>query len=351
MATLDQVLSSFQKDDLAVRLAGGVTALVPFAPELAWVGGVDDVCAKADPKDAARLAKRVRELSEESGPTSVLKTADLLDKGDKGIALYSGIRGIVTTVQRKEGALQTDPQQLADAGLKGLGVAWMAWRLYKGESEERAKAFWNSPSGKALIAWYVTMDVALPFADNVASQGTGFFLDVVQKQAEADVGRLAVVGGGTEAVGFFRSLANRIAELTTVAAQNVEPVTRMVKERLPKVMAGADAVASVAATAVDTLSVYRYIAARMVLEQCLAEAQAELAAERAKDARAEEERRQRSAVQQKALAEGASAASLEVSPIKVTRSAQAEPEKSGCGCLLLFAMMGVVVAAGATQFV
>ena len=349
MPTLDEMLGSFQKDDLAVRLAAGVTALVPFAPELAWVGSVDDACTRADPKEALRLAKRVRELAEEPGAASALRTADLLDKGDKGIALYSGVKSIYTAAQRKEGALETDPQQLADAALKALGVAWIAWRLYPGDPGERAKAFWTSPTGQALIAWYVTVDVALPFTDNVIQKGAAFFVDEVGKRAEQDVGRLAAVGANTEAIGFLQGMAQRIGDLTAVAAKNIEPVTRMVRERMPSVVAGADAVASVAATAVDTLSVYRYLAARMVLEQCLAKAKAELDAEREADRKRDAERDARSAVQQRALAEGASAASLDQNPIKTTRDAGTEPEKKGCGCLfvlLAFIAFGAFSALG-----
>jgi hypothetical protein len=349
MPTLDEMLGSFQKDDLAIRLAAGVTALVPFAPELAWIGSVDEACTRADPKEALRLAKRVRELAQEPGPAAALGTADLLDKGDKGIALYSGVKSIYTAAQRKEGALETDPQQLADAALKALGVAWIAWRLYPGEAGDRAKAFWTSPTGQALIAWYVTMDVALPFTDNVLDKGSAFFVDEIQSRAELDVGRLAAVGANTEAIGFLQGMAQRMGELTTVAAKNIEPVTRMVRERMPKVAAGADAVASVAATAVDTLSVYRYLSARMVLEHCIARAKAELDAEREVDRKKEEERLARSAVQQKPLAEGASAASLDQSPIKTTRSASTEPERKGCGCffaLIAFVAFGGLAAVG-----
>jgi hypothetical protein len=348
MPTLDEMLGSFQKDDLAVRLAAGVTALVPFAPELSWVGSVDDACTRADPKEALRLAKRVRELAEEPGPASALRTADLLDKGDKGIALYSGVRGIYTAVQKQSGALETDPAQLADAGLKALGVAWIAWRLYPGEAGDRAKAFWTSPTGQALIAWYVTMDVALPFTDNVIDEGASFFVDVIGKRAEEDVGRLAAVGANTEAIGFLQGMAQRMGELSTVAAKNIEPVTRMVKERMPRVVSGADAVASVAATAVDTLSVYRYLAARMVLEECIGKAKGELDAAREIERKKEEEQLARSAVQQRDLAEGAAAASLDQSPIKTTRNTATDPARKGCGCF--FALLAFVAFGGLAAF-
>ena len=179
------------------------------------------------------------------------------------------------------------------------------------------------------------MDVALPFTDNVIDRGADFFVEVIGKRAELDVGWLAAVGANTEAIGFLQGMAQRIGDLTTVAAKNIEPVTRMVRERMPKVMAGADAVASVAATAVDTLSVYRYLAARMVLEQCMAKAKLELDAEREVDRKKEEERLARSAVQQRSLAEGATAASLDQNPIKTTRNAATDPVRKGCGCFFV----------------
>jgi hypothetical protein len=239
MPTLDAMLGSFQKDDLAVRLAAGVTALVPFAPELAWVGSVDEACTRADPKEALRLAKRVRELAEEPGAAAALGTADLLDKGDKGIALYSGVKSIYTAAQHKDGRAR-DRRAAARRRLRSRrsasrGSPGGSTRARPGE---RAKAFWTSRTGQALIAWYVTMDVALPFTDNVIEKGAAFFVDEVGKRAEQDVGRLAAVGANTEAIGFLQGMAQRMGDLTAVAAKNIEPVTRMVRERMPKVVAG-----------------------------------------------------------------------------------------------------------------
>ncbi len=361
---LDAILGEFKQDSYAVRLSTGVMNILPFVTEVPYVGSIDAAAKKVEPAHWERVAARTRELVAEQGPQSALATADLLDKGDKGIALYSGVRGVYKAVKRTGDALETDPQQLADAALKAVGVAWMAWRIFPGDATQKAAALWSSPAGSALLGYYVAVDVALPFTDNVLTSGGAFFRDVVFKAAGENAVRLAAVGDAHQALGFLESLTTRLSEFTGKAAQFIEPITRMAAERLPKVAAGADAVAGVLATAADALSVYRYLGGQLVLEACLQRAHADVQAELAKEAaavaaKAAAEREAAEALQRAsavksdyALSEGRSADSLDSSPIKVTRKAPelpAKAEKSGCGmCGVVFAVITLGLAALAT---
>ncbi len=273
---IDNLLSEFKATDYAVRFSAQVTNILPFAESIPHAGSIEQAAMAISPQHASQLAGRARELAAGPGPQSVLNTATWLDRGDKGIALYSGVRTLFKMFRRSSDAMETDPQQMADAGLKAVGLSWMAWKLYPGSPAEKAQALWGSRAGNSLMGYYVAVDVALPFADNVMSQGGAFFQNVVNKAAVQNAGRLGAMGDSNQALLFLRTITGRLSELTASAAQYIQPITQKAASTLPRVAAGADAVAGVMATAADSLDVYRYMATHMVLEECLRQARAEM---------------------------------------------------------------------------
>lgn len=401
-------LSRFGQGDLAVRVVGGLLGVLPFAPSWRPVPDLDARAAAIDAELGPRIAARAEALAQSPGPQSALATFDFLDKGDSGIALFSGVRGAVK-VMKGQGAdaLEMDPQQTADAGLKAAGLAWVTWKLFEGlgptptapPAADRLRAFMATEAGRALLAWYVAAELVLPFADNLAQGGTDTVIDLLESQAKEHADRLSAVAGAevADAAGMLTQMAGTLRNALGQAAVYAGPVVEWSKTNLPGLLGAVDKATGLLATGVDTLSTYRCIGASLVAEVCLTQAttevRAEVEAERAKAAaerekaaaiaeaarvkavaaaeaarekaerdaveRAEAERiaaqarRIASAQQEKyTLDEALPAASLAAAPIKVTRSAEMEvsqaavPAKSGCfGCggLLLIG----VLAAGA----
>ena len=142
----------------------GIFKVVPFAPPLPHYGSLVETLQLLQP-DAKRLAlDKARELTREEPLQRALWMANALDTADSGISVFSGVKSAVAMYQAREGerldALETDQQQAADAVLKGLGLAFMAYHLFPGSLTEKADAFQKSETGKALMLYYAAVAVS-----------------------------------------------------------------------------------------------------------------------------------------------------------------------------------------------
>ncbi len=401
-------VAEFHKGDLTVRVVGGFFGILPFVASWAPTTDLDAASLAAAtrlnaPELAGRIRTRAEQLARAEGPQAALAAFDFLDKGDKGIAIFSGLRTAYKTVRGQEGALEMDPQQAADAGLKAIGISWAAWKLFPGSAAEKVRALTNTEAGRALLAWYTAADLVLPFADNLASGGTSAITAMISGQAAENAKRLAAVAGGEveQATGMLSSLMGTFEAGLGQAAAYAEPLAAYVQTQVPNIFGTADKVTGVVATGVDALASYRLIGASLVAEVCLGEAarqvkseaeaeaaeaqrvavekaakekaDAEAAAARAKaEAEAAAAARAAAEAAEKAAAEArlkasavrddyslsapVAADSLKNNPIKYTKSAEIEartaapPAKAGCmGCgagLVLFAIAGIGTIAG-----
>lgn len=357
MRSLSAAIDAFGTDDTTVRLVRGLLSVLPFLPDWTHAGSLDQMCG------SAKVRAVVDRLAAEPGAQSALGTFDLLDKADRGIALFSGIKGAVGTVRGTDGNLELDPQQAADAGLKAVGIAYATWKLFGGDPGKLT----SSHAGKALLAWYVSADVVLPFADNLASGGVDVMGDLIDRYANENVDKLAAVTGGEaqQALGVLAQLRGTLGGLVGQAATFAKPLSEWVEAKLPGFLGTADKVSGVVATGADAFNAYRYLGAVLVAEALVARAKVEVAAtEKAEaeaaaaakleaEARAKkeaEERLARSVVREDySLDAPVAAASSGNAPIKYTRSTDIAPAstqppaKSGCfGCasLVLVALVG-----------
>ncbi len=280
--SLKDALAAHEPGDVTVRVVNGFFSVLPFAPGWRYPGTLDAAAASLDPTIAERVAARASVLAREAGPQGALAAFDFLDKGDAGIALFSGLRGAVQMARGQGGsALEMDPQQAADAGLKAAGLSYIAWKLFEGSVDERARALLGTESGRALLTWYVATDVVLPFADNLVTGGTELITDLIDNQAAANMARLAVIAGEDvqQAAGMLERLGGTFKSFAGQAATFASPLSTYAKESLPGLLGTADKVTGVAATGVDALSAYRALGASLVAEVCLARALAEVRAQ------------------------------------------------------------------------
>lgn len=375
--TLAESLAVVGNDDLAARVLRGLFAVMPFAPSWEPPKDLLALAARHDPARAAQIAARAEELARDAGAQSALATFDFLDKSDKGIAVFSGLRGAVKAYQGdRTAALEMDPQQAADAGLKAVGLGYVAFKLFTGPlaphtgtgAADKLKAFTGTETGRALLLWFVAADLVLPFADNLAQGGTAAVTSFLDEQAGAHAERLSAVAGpeAGEAAGMFRQMLATVQTSLGQAATYAAPLTAYTKEQLPGILATVDKATGVVATGVDVLSTWRCLGNVLVAEVCVARAaelvaadveeerrQAEIA--RVNAEREQKERARASAQQEQyTLDDAVPASSLKASPIKVTRSADvpapaaaALPEKKGCfgcGAMFLFVVLPTLAA-------
>ncbi len=269
---IQDFLDEFPADAKTFKLVKGIFKVVPYSPDLGHYASVDDAVRALKPDaSAAEIAEARRIAAEDPEIGRVLWMARLMDVGDSGYAIATGLSVAWQLFKgnRTSDVLETDTQQRNDAVLKALGLAYMVWKAYPGTTAEKVEAFRTNPAGQALAVYYGSIEVALPFADNALS-GTGNLLeDLFSKHGDAGTSSFTALAGGDEVGGVKAMLMEMKGQLNRVvehASKYTEPVAASAKQYLPGVMDGADKVAGVIANAADVMPVYRLLGARLAAE-------------------------------------------------------------------------------------
>ncbi len=266
---IDALLNEFKPDDYTVKMLQAIFKVVPYSPALPQYRVMEDVVRTLDstPNPIAFAKCRIEAAGQDI--QDVLWMGNLLDTGDKGYALFTGLKSAVNLVRGQgSAALETDDQQRNDAVIKGLGIAYMAYNAFPGSVAERVEAFRNTPAGQALLMYYAAVEVALPFADNAAVSGANM-VDRLFQGAPAQFQKLAGMAGGKSldgAMETLKSMSQPIQKVVDVAVQYTKPVAQTAQQYLPGAMGGADKVAGVVANAADVMPVYRYLSIRLAAE-------------------------------------------------------------------------------------
>lgn len=327
---IDELLGAFDERDYSVRLVHTVCRVVPFAPDLQdWFSLVDGL-KELDPDAKKPVLDRARELLRGEEAQRALWMVRALDTADSGIGVFSGVSSAVKMYRAKSGAerisaLETDTQQGIDAVIKGLALAFVAYKLFPGSLTEKVAAFRATNTGQALIFYYAAIEVGLPFADNALLGGGSMVKSLFERFGAEQQQKLAAVSGAEEAEQAMTMMGQLMAPIETMAGmarEHLGGVAEAASGFLATALDVGDKVAGAAATGADFLQVYRFLGARLVAEQCLRQALVE--------AKETQEKR-----------EAASAAAV---PIKYTRSADDLPDapqrRRGC-----FGLFGVLLCA------
>lgn len=266
---VDAALAEFKPEDYTVRLVNGVFKVIPHSPTLTPYRALEDAVRTVHPQADAILFAKARQASVQQDVLDVLWMANLLDSGDKGYALFTGLKGAFNLVRGAEGAMETDPQQRNDAVLKGLGIAYMAYNAFPGSLTERVEAFRTTPAGQALLMYYAAVEIALPFADNAVDIGGNFVQQLFAKEGAGQFSRLSSLAGGKSlegAMGMFTAMTGGVQRVVDTASKYTKPVAEAAKQYAPGALSAGDKIAGAVATAADVMPVYRYLGGRLAAE-------------------------------------------------------------------------------------
>lgn len=279
---INEALAAFGPDDYTVRLVRAVCGVVPFAPELTPFRSIEEHVLQLDPKAKKPQVDRCKEIAAGDEAQRALWIANAMDTADSGITMLSGIKGVVSLYQSKQGerldALETDPQQAADAVLKGLALSYLIWKLFPGGPIEKVAAFRALPSGQALAFYYATVELGLPFADNALTSGGTLLQTLYSKTGTEQVEKFAAIAGpeaAEGATGVMAQLMGPVDGIVKMASGSLSAIAGAASSHLPVAMNVGDKVAGVVASAADAMPVYRYLGARVVAEACAKRALAE----------------------------------------------------------------------------
>jgi hypothetical protein len=272
MSRVDTILGAYPDSAPSTKVLKLVFSTIPGSPPYDASWRVEHFVRALNPGATDAQVARAKELAETDRTIGeILWMGKTLDSADKGIAVMGGLMNAFKFLSGKGAgsALETDPQQAADAAIKALGVAYMAAKAFPGTVQERAAQVQQSVAGRALIWYYAAMEVGLPFADNLAQWGADGFNRLVGGRLGEQQARLAGMAPGVdlgEAAGLVSQLSGQLQTVASTASQYVQPLTQQVSQYLPGAANFADKAAGGVATMVDLLDVYTVLSARLAAE-------------------------------------------------------------------------------------
>jgi hypothetical protein len=272
MSRVDKVLAQYPESAVTSRLLKALYAAVPGSPVYNPSWTLENFVRAQNPGATDAQIAKAREIAD-TDPTigDLLWMGGLMDKGDKGIALVGGMMSAwkMFSGQGANAAMEMDPQQRNDAVLKAIGLAYLTFKAFPGSMPEKAAMLQQSDAGKHLVMYYGSIEVALPFADNLLQAGAEGFTNMISSQAGAQQQRLAALAAGHDlgqVSQMLTAVTGQLSSAVDVAKQYVTPVTQQIGPFLPGAVNAADKAAGVIATAADLLDVYTILAARLAAE-------------------------------------------------------------------------------------
>ncbi len=283
---LKDILGDFDKDDYTVKLCNGVFSVVPGAPDFEFYNDLEDALDRVvgydevddmDDEEYDDLYYAVKDLTKEEDAEDALWAADKIDTADTGLSIVTGVRNLVDMFSDKKDdgrTFEADPQQAADAALKGLAMAYMIYKLFPGSIKEKVEQFLEIPAGKEMAIYYAAVEIALPFADNLVEGGAAAVNKLMDKFGGGVGDKFtSVFGGGAlgDANKVMGEFAGPLGGFVDQAKGHGSAIMDKIKGYLPSaatVANVADSATGAIATGADLMPVWRFLGARMVAEAC-----------------------------------------------------------------------------------
>ncbi len=274
--TVETSLATFTEQDASVKLVWAVFSVIPGAPAVSFYSSLPEAQMLLAPALPPEGLAQALQFAHEPGTIRALDVADWIDTGDVGIAAFAGAAAVFQLFfGDKKKALDTHPEQGADAALKALALAYLIHQLIPGTLSEKVATLRSTQAGEALLTWYAAIEIALPFADD-AVLGTGSVVGhLIDKYGAGHLSKLDMFGGagaGANAQAMLGALSGPLDNVIVNVAKYTHQIADTAKAYLPAAIATAGTVAGAVATAADALPVYRLLVARLATEVCLARA-------------------------------------------------------------------------------
>lgn len=274
---IDPVLAEFPDSAVTVRVSNAIFGAVPFAPKQPSYHSLGECAAAFYPNFPEATHTMAFKLGGTDNVASALSTASMIDTGDTGIAVYSGVTSALGMFfGQGTKALDNDSEQGVDAALKLLGLSYIIWKLFPGGPQDKASAFYTTPAGQALAYYYAAVEVGLPFADNLLSAGGNAVQTLLARHGGAATSKISMLPGGGQIASTAQSMVGTLIAPIQGAVQQVTPyvsqIANSARSHLPSaasVMGFADKAAGAVAAGADVLPFYKYLVARLAAESCV----------------------------------------------------------------------------------
>lgn len=244
MGTVPETLHAFGPSTLVVRAVGAALAALG-EPELAPYPTVDTALGAADVGARAGAHQAASDMV----ASAILALGAAVDGADRAMVRAAEASG---------------SDQSEDAVLKALAIAAFARRLGGDGPAERVERLLALPSGRALVATWGAVDVALPLGP---TEVAGLLAAHPQQ-----VGRLAAIAGEEALDGVSATMPALLGALqgaVDAAVARSEALALALAPYVPGLVATADGAGAAIARQTDRLPIYKWMAARIAVEDAV----------------------------------------------------------------------------------
>lgn len=268
MNSIDAYLNQFQESDYTLKLLTTIYSIVPMNTSFKFYNQFEDGLKRIKPDlTQSEIEIALNKLNEEN-IQSALKAFNYVDTSDKLIAGYAGIKNVLNLfgMGNQKRTFESDPQQALDAGVKGLVIAYAINKLYSGDISTKIHKLQNTPAGIELLIYYVLLEIAIPFTDNLIEGSSQAIQKLLGNKREIQ-NKFQTLGLNIDnSTEILENIQNSFSNYLDKVKNYVNPVANKIINFFPTAMNIADSVTGVISTSADLLPVWTFLGARLTTE-------------------------------------------------------------------------------------
>ncbi|MFN3604557.1 MAG: hypothetical protein ACK4UJ_07585 [Leptonema sp. (in: bacteria)] len=269
---VDQTLSEFKETDVSVKLLKFLFDNIPFTPEFYYYMDLKRAIKRYREEFTEEFYQEVRKIAKfNENIQKILKTAKAMDKIDSGLGIFTGLKNgyEIFTKKQKGRTYEADPQQAMDAGIKAVALGYMISLTSK---DDPIKTFLEIKAGQELLYYFITVELALPFTDNLIESGSEFLYKLLQEKEKEISSRFISFtdkNSYQEARSILSTFSDKIDQMVLIINQNIKRLEDSFSNQLPRIMNITDSTTGGIATVLDLMPIWKLLGARVAAEICV----------------------------------------------------------------------------------
>lgn len=269
---VDQVLTEFNETDTTVKILKFIFENIPFTPEFYYYMDLKRAIERYLDEPTEDMYQKVKKIAKfDNNIQKMLKTAKAIDKIDGGLGIFTGIKNSydIITKKQKGRTFEADPQQALDAGIKAIALGYIISLISEGNS---LNAFLEIKAGLELLYYFIAIELALPFTDNLIESGGKFLYKILQEKEKEISSRFIDFtdeNSYQKAKSVLESISGKLDQASLVVSQNIKKIEENFRNALPSILNLADSTTGGIATALDIMPMWKLLGARLAAETCV----------------------------------------------------------------------------------
>lgn len=272
---IEEVLIEFKETDTTVKLVKFLFDNLPFTPNFLYYMDFRRAIPRYTEEHTTEFYKKIIQIAKfDDNVHKILKTSKAIDKIDGGLGIFTSLKNgyEVITKKEKERTFESDPQQAIDAGIKAIALGYIINLTSK---ENPLETFLELKAGQELFYYFVVIELALPFTDNLIESGGKFLYKILQEKEKEISNRFVSFTDQTsyeEAKTIVQKISDKLDQVALLVSQNIKPLEESLKNKLPSILNVADSTTGGIATLLDIMPIWKFLGARVAAELCILKA-------------------------------------------------------------------------------